>query len=384
MICVCTTHLRAQVDTKVYVNGQEASNPLDTLASPLSADVPLPDSLTSQKLWDENQFTDSLDVLSRLGKPRQDSSFSQFQKAETKATHLEDSVNTLTSKGQALADKLTPETIYSERMLEAMLDSLGLDKFPSVPLKELSDEDLLAMINEKTGGLPSVSQDSMASTLDGATSLADVGLEQEALGELTPLSGQVVDSKYYQYVDSLRQMNLEEQGLQVKEQGVDEVTKITSLDETETFWNKTYLEGLLGFLGDPENFVLQLAPALGYHLSDYTSLGLGPVVQISKNDAGTTIANLGFRPFYKQEFFKRRAYLQAEYIWTPTREELEDRVITGDQFLGGGGVLIPVSGILNINLSVMYQFNHQSETTVSPWVVRVGISTLKNTKSNKS
>lgn len=210
--------------------------------------------------------------------------------------------------------------------------------------------------------------------------LSSKRLTQSAMAELAPITGQVLESKYFTKLDSIRNVNLKEQGLELKEQADSEISKVTEIRQELKFWDKTYFEGIIG-ISSIQGLLLQLSPALGYHFAENFSLGMGPVIQILEHEKESTLATVGLRPFIKQEFFKRRAYLQGEYIFNPSFGNNESFVFHKHNFMAGGGFLFPISQSVSINICVLYQMKELEKetksTSGSPWIFRIGISSTK-------
>lgn len=265
------------------------------------------------------------------------------------------------------------QSIYNERTLQALQDSLPVAAWSDkVRKQEVSEASLLQLVNDRFSAVPTPQADMPV--------LSTLQLKQDALAALTPLTGQVLDSTYADLIDSLRQVSLAEQRLVLEERGLTAISGVTSVVPRQTVWDKTYFEGLIG-LGNSEQYVLQLAPALGYHVLGDASLGLGPLLEVTKNDAGHHLTTLGIRPFYKQAFLQRRAYVQVAYQWRPGQQRESQQALPASSWQGGGGVLLPISTVVAVNLAVMYQLNPGNVAEAqSPWIVRIGISTIKRVK----
>ena len=388
----------SQVDANVYYNGREAGHVKDSLGNSLNnSSRSVIDSLSSQSKLSIKQvkqvLTDSLNehvLPHERSIPMADSLHDLHDNLNERYSTKRDSLYSEASVVDEVmqkADSLDPDQflssyreVYSERMIKHYLDSVTGGRLSNIPIKkEITGEELIGMLNERFAPTILNRHDSLATEMTGLNEdLSGFRLEDEAMQELSPLAGEVIKPEYFEKLDSLRNVNLESQGLRLREKGKEGVSSVISIEEKLSFWDKTYFEGIIG-LGDLDQRLVQVTPALGYHFTDYSSFGLGPIIQFAENKYSNKFATIGLRPFLKQEFLKQRAYLQVEYNWNPTGGNAEQKINISNRFLGGGGVLFPLSSLLSVNMSVMYQMNkdQHSVSGISPWVVRVGISTTK-------
>jgi hypothetical protein len=216
---------------------------------------------------------------------------------------------------------------------------------------------------------------------ENGLSKVDIGslkLPQDVLGELGPLTGKLVDSKYLPVIDSMREMLMKAKGYSLDERQVTEELKNTAMKRKPGFFDKSYVEGILGFVNDSTVSIVQIAPAWGYHFTPRISVGLGPNFGIQYQKKISAV--LGFRSFVKSEFWKQRLYAQVEDNFMPVEidsEALKDG--TNHSILMGGGGLLPLSKKMAINLSILYRVNQeQVRPGGSPWVFRIGLSSIKN------
>lgn len=113
--------------------------------------------------------------------------------------------------------------IYSDRAIKAIYDSLGINRLPKLPAREWSEEELLHFVNTKFSSSDAIGKkDSLMQRMPSDNEFSTGRLTQSALAELAPLSGQVMKSKYFSKLDSIRNVNLKAQGLQLKEEAVSE------------------------------------------------------------------------------------------------------------------------------------------------------------------
>jgi len=282
-------------------------------------------------------------------------------------------------------NRITSEVrnINSERAIRALYDSLGLDRIPMLPVREVSKEDFLLLVNDKFSSNPLLEkQDSLLKSVPTVSDLSQQRIEQAALSELAPLAGQAMNSKYFEKLDSIRAVNLKAQGLALKEHAVSEFSKVTAIGQHQNFWDKSYFEGIVG-ISDFQQLFVQISPALGYHFLKDLSFGIGPVIHLYEHNA-RRLATIGVRPFFKQEFLKQRAYVQVEYVMNPFFENAENLAINKHSLLAGAGALFRISESIAINLCVMYRVSDigNEVSTVAPFTFRIGISSIKSKKKH--
>jgi hypothetical protein len=319
-------------------------------------------------------------------------------------THIVDSVSAL--KDQADLENLKQsllgsKKVYSEKFIKKMYDSLGVAKgdslfktASSLAKTETPKEDLLAKIN---GGasekeLNGVGYDPEKRSLriadaDKLNALPDqvarqdistLKLPDSVLSGLTPLQGRLMNSKNMSLIDSMRDVALKAKKQSLQEEQVTEDLKRSVVKKKPRFIDKTYFEGIIGFVSDSTLNVLQLSPSLGYHFTDFLSVGLGPNLQLQIDDRKVN-ALAGMRTFIKAEVWKQRLYLQVEDNVSDTKVGKERVRVAGHSVMTGGGVLLPISKSLALNLSALYKV-YQDTPQASPWVFRVGISSIKKSK----
>jgi len=270
--------------------------------------------------------------------------------------------------------------VYSERAIRKICDSLGISRSIRGLPNEITEEELLALVNDKFSSDPlSEARDSIKRSFPSTLGREQQSV-QSSLSDLTPVTGKVVKSKYLQKIDSVRDVNLEAQGVKLKEHTVSKFGRQVDLNEELAFLDKSYFEGIIG-ISNTEDFFVQLSPAIGYHFLKDLSLGVGPVVNLYENDR-KRMATVGIRPFLKREIFKQRAYLQAEYVMNPSVDGAEALGVNKHNALIGGGVLFSVSKSLALNFCAMHRFeNNVGEFgNMSSWTFRIGISSIKSKK----
>jgi hypothetical protein len=318
-----------------------------------------------------------------------------------KVSHFTDSVSGLAGAG-LLNEKLqfgNAKTIYSEKFVKKMRDSLGLEKADSLyrlaaPLmkKNISEHDLVGALNSSIAGKTKIGDthfnpgsDSIPSTefnkFTGMTDhlnsadLSKIKLPDSIVSELTPLRSRVLDNKYLKAVDSLRKQNLKTDRLQLEEKKLTENIKTAALKKKPNFYDRSYIEGVIGFLQTGKLTLFQASPSYAYHFTPALSLGVGPNILLKIEDKKLS-AVVGLRYFSKLEFLNRRLYAQLEDNINPTFIDTERVQLSRHSVLAGGGVVLPFSKKLALNFSAFYKIN-QTNSTTSPWVIRLGLSALK-------
>ncbi len=300
---------------------------------------------------------------------------------------------------ETISELTNVKTILSQKQLTKLRDSLGLKKFDSLfnkasllSKKEVSKEDLLQALNKSFAGKsklddPNFDQKNVLDAAQKETASEAKGfdplsgkLPQPVLEGLPPLSGNLLDAKYTKLIDSLRKIKLSEQGLKLKEEKLSEDVKEAVFKKKPKFWDNAYFDGILGIVGNDNATIVQASPSLGYHIMPLFSLGIGPMFSIQKQDNSIN-STVGIRSFAKVELFKQRAYVQTEYQINPYQVDYKNINASQGNFLIGGGVVKSLYGKIAINLSLLYRFdNNEVLQGSSPWVFRIGVSTVKVNK----
>ncbi len=358
---------------------------------PGSLPNPATKSFDLKKLEEKTPSLDDLGAKTLEGKVPE-------SKGVEKLKNTVERVSTLDSKGAlgAITELTNVKTILSQKQLTKLRDSLGLNKFDSLfnkasllSKREVGKEDLLQALNKPFAGKSKLDE----STFDQKNVLGDAQKEiagetkgfdplsgklpQPVLEQLTPLSGNLIDSKYIKAIDSIRKMKLNEQGLKLKEKKISKDLQEAVFKKKPKFWDKAYFEGILGIIGSENATIIQASPSLGYHILPMFSVGLGPTLSIQKQDKSVN-STVGFRSFAKVELFKQRAYIQTEYQVSPNQVDYKNINLGHGNFLVGGGVVKSLFGKIAINLSLLYRLNSIDILPgASPWVFRMGISTVK-------
>jgi hypothetical protein len=299
----------------------------------------------------------------------------------------------------AVADLANAKTILSERQLTKLRDSLGLKKFDSIyneatllaTKKEVNKEDLLQALNQSMAEKikqPAIDESkvvdaSMQEVVDqfNGMDLKSIKLSPEVLQQLPPLSGNLVDTKYLKLLDSLRNKKLSDQQLKLKEREIGKNATEAVFKKKPTFLDRAYFDGVIGVVGNENATILQIAPSLGYHFLPLFSLGIGPMLSLQKQ-GGDFNSTIGIRSFAKVELFKQRGYLQVEHQISPYKVDSRNFTPANGSFFVGGGVVRKLYNKIAINLSLLYRINEVEIAGASPWVFRIGISTVDSDKSN--
>lgn len=301
---------------------------------------------------------------------------------------------------------LGAKKVYSDKYIKKLTDSLGGEKAAAL-LKtatamtktEASESDMLDKINQSMGGKGGTGFDSKSRSLtnsdaeklgafpDAASDSAGMGgdlskfkLPHALLSKLPPLRGSQLDSKYLSVIDSMRDIVLQEKGLSLDEQSVTDDVKQTAVKKKPGFFDKLYFDGIIGFMNDSTINIVQLSPALGYHFTSFWSVGAGPNLLVQFQ--GKKLNALGgLRTFTKVEVWKQRAYFQLEDNINQAKISDESIRRSTHDVLGGVGAILPVTKSLGLNLCVLYRLSNDTGTPGrSPWVFRIGFSTIKSVK----
>lgn len=294
-------------------------------------------------------------------------------------------------------DLSTAKTIYSEKVLQQLYDSMGVDKFnelykaaSSASKKNVNEQEFLEAVNKAAAGkvpnhdehrrLSELNEDQLMELPKEEISSLDLStfqLPSDLASGLPPLTGQQIPTKYLNLVDSLRDINLRKDGLVLKEDAITEKLKSSMAGKVSGFWDRSYFEGILGYFHERELTLLQISPAFAYHLTKAFSIGAGPSVLVRINEKNVN-ASLGFRTFAKVEFYQRRLYVQLEDSMNPRPIDTEVIRRSNHSILFGGGGLLPIGGKVAINPSLLYRINNNATGDQSPWVFRLGISSIKS------
>jgi hypothetical protein len=317
----------------------------------------------SQKQW--KQFSDSLKKLPLANAPE----LQQLMKTEISEKELIDLLNqkfagagndsVVNSANQKYADGL--------QMVEKNKQKVE-DKKQELERAQQKFDDNKKNISSLGEKIPS-------------TDLDQLKLPQSSLLDLSPLPGRVLKSKYVKQLDSIRRINLKEQGLQFTEKQVDAQQKLAAFSKKPSLLDKSYFEGVIGFA--PGNLTLiQASPTLGYHFTDYLSLGAGPNILIREQQK-KIVTTVGLKAFFKAEFFKRQGYIQLEDIMDSygisADGESSKSFYEQHNIFVGGGWLLSISAPLTLNFSLLYCVNKDEVVghEFSPMVFRVGLSSIK-------
>jgi hypothetical protein len=323
---------------------------------------------------------------------------------KNKLTNLQDSLSTVAHKFDAdhlQQNLLGTKKVYSEKYIQKLYDSLGLAKAgkilnsaSSYTKTEVPKAEMLKQINNAIAGTglkgtgvdPSKEKMSSPATPDLSSfgnlaglqngDLTKFKLPPSELEGLPALGGAQLNSKYMHVVDSMKIAALKMNKFKLNEKQVGEKVKRSALKKKPSVFDKSYFECIVSFYKDS---TLTISPSLGYHFTKRFSLGLGPNL-IFKAHQNKINLQAGVRAFVKAEIWKQRAYLQVED--NIKQGEINNEVLKQNKiihgFLGGGGVLLPISNSLAINMAIFYRLNKdETNPNQSPWVFRIGLSSIK-------
>lgn len=293
----------------------------------------------------------------------------------------------------AYTNEIKPEEVYSKQRWAEHFDSLvqianiNLPSIPDIKPQLISEQDIVEVVNQKVQANQSLPNTSTPAISDPSQNLSQVipslpsyQLEDIAKTQLPPLSGSVTKSIYLNSLDSMRDVNLKENALRLREANVNASQKISTFTRIPSLIDRSYLEGVLGMAigNDP---LYQITPCWGIHLFKYISIGAGPNLLLRKEQKRFH-SSIGAKVFTKVEFFKRRVYLQGEDLmdsYTVNSEESGKRFYECHNFFVGGGWLLSLSAPVTLNFSLMYNVSDRSisQQTISPFIFRIGFSTVK-------
>jgi hypothetical protein len=321
----------------------------------------------------------------RLDKFRKDTRFDErykkYQQASGKAQSLRD---------QLLAGKikLDSNTVFNNRIMRAYTDSLKrtLSNVPTAPpFQEVPKEQLVKEVNNQFQSQADSLRDSRKWIGETHKKKEWVDLNYARLksadgSDLRPMMTSLVETKVLKHIDSLRIADLKASRTKMEEQERNVREHVAKFREKESFWKKSYLEGVLSMSANP-NGSMQLSPAWAYHILPAWSVGGGPNIVINKQSSSMKF-DLGARVLTKYEMLHRTVYVQVEDRINPGAIGTENKVFTQHNVMGGGGYVIPFLSPVTLNMAVLYKFysNGVAENDGSSWVFRIGISSNKKDK----
>lgn len=276
-----------------------------------------------------------------------------------------------------------PSAVSDGALLEAVFV-----KFPGLKNVSKVKQDATLLMGMQNGINPTQTLASLAAV--HLHDLKNLNLKDSALSQLPPLQGSKLDSSYTKYaakywttLDSLRKVNLKTDGFKLDEKQLTESSKESIIKKKLGFLDKLYVEGIIGLLNGGWNGnlnLIQLSPALGYHIVKNISIGLGPSIVLQTQNKRLTSV-MGIRSFLKYELFKYNFYLQVEdNLSFPKvdKKSLDEKETTTEHAaMIGGGYLLPLTKKISLNLNIMYRVVGENNTGMSgnsPFVYRIGIS----------
>jgi|GEM_PF-2047830 len=296
--------------------------------------------------------------------------------------------------------------VYSEKQWRRLADSLsalplgeGLRHTGrAIPKKEVSGEEFLQQLNQTFFSIPdqpmrrplapkatmgkageSVRGPVSVPTQLPQTNLSQLTLPSASLQKLTPLSGSLLKANQLLPLDSLQKVNLKQARLRLVEKSKLGNGDLLKYGEKPRWLDRAYWEGVIG-ISRMDFSVVQLSPALGYYVTDYLSLGLGPNLLLLREDKKTR-ATVGLRTFLKVSFLKRKTYLQIEDILDSYGQVAAEsqEIFKRHSLTLGVGYLLALSPSLSLNLSIGYQLknNRIINNAYAPWVFRTGVSSIQ-------
>lgn len=308
---------------------------------------------------------------------------------------------------KSIVNTIAKKKVYSEKQWKKLYDSLvtlpnvNQPAMPEFPIKEVNERELVDAVNQKffagkdsieSGwkNLPDVPNGNVENPANGlsvptelpsAPDLKELKLPVESKLTLRELPGSVIPTSYLKDVDSIRNLRLDASRLKLDEKKVAAEETMVAFKDKPSFWDRSYFEGVVG-VGAGENVIVQAAPTIGYHFTDYLSLGIGPNILVKESDKELD-ATVGGKAFFKAEFLKRQGYFQVEDIMDTygitSAEEPSKKFYEQHNIFIGGGWLLSIKAPVTINFSALYCVteNETVQSQFSPFVFRIGISTVK-------
>lgn len=357
---------------------------------------PVENAINNVSAPDLNDLGDSKDItdLKTIGEKNQPE---QLRQTINKADSIRELAETSQEKlSQLKGDVTDVQQIMSLKATKKLYDSLGISRIDSIralaSIKEDVSADELAQalkmsfpsrpgfFNGETSPLD-LAKSQAGEDILAVPDLSSMKLSPESALQLPAIRGFQLPTDSLPIIDSLKQLNLASQKLSLKENEISENVTRTVLKQKPTFWDRTYVEGIFSYAKDQDVDLIQASPAFGYHFNSSLSIGVGPslVVKVKEKKVET---QLGYRAFFKYEFLllKQLSYLHVEDLVDPNMVTSEYASGTKHSILTGAGLIVPVTKVLGINVCVLYRVNNSSysDGNVSPWVVRIGLSSIKS------
>lgn len=284
--------------------------------------------------------------------------------------------------------KLDSNTVLNNRMMQSYMDSLRktLPPKPVNPFEETPKELLVKELNERMHDQADSLRDSTkwigeAKKKKEWVDLNYASLKSEDGSDLKPMAVSMVKTRLLKSIDSSRLENLKATRLKMEETERKGWQKLAKFREKESFWQKSYLEGIMSMAAN-QSGTFQVSPAWAYHIIPSWSLGGGPNITVSKKETSGVKLDVGARFLTKYEILHRIVYFQVEDRVNPSAVGKENKLFTQHAFMGGAGCVIPFFSPITLNVAAMYQFytNGEAQNDGSPWVFRIGFSTNKKSK----
>lgn len=203
--------------------------------------------------------------------------------------------------------------------------------------------------------------------------------DQEMLNELPPLNSSVIKEKKIPLLDSMRAQYLKYEKLKFKEKEITDEYKNAALKKKESFFKRSFFDGIMGINEDFK--VFNISPAYGLQITERFSSGLGINMGINLEKPSENIL-VGLRSFLRYELLKKKLYAQLEdnSYWPgisyPNWEREMKEANVKHSISVGGGYMIQFANNKSLNLAFLYQLNNKSLTSDfnAPVVMRLGIS----------
>lgn len=306
-------------------------------------------------------------------------------------------VQNLSQRTEKLKEQISQlKKVYSEKALKKIYDSIGSNKIDSLARiasrlskERMTEDELLEAINNSFPEYHKTFVDTAQLVPLGKGDLVSLSSEFQrpdltklilfdSISQLLPkVNADRIRSQYMKVIDSIRWARMKYEGFTLSENPISENIKASVIRQKQRVWDHLYFDGVLGVLQDGKGTILKVSPSLGYTITNFLSIGLGPSVLLNKDDREWN-GKIGVRSFVKGEFWHQRLYIQLEDNIDPVEVNTEYISHTAHSILGGGGCLLPISKTVALNPSIFYRINNNDTqfSDSSPWVFRMGISTI--------
>jgi len=152
------------------------------------------------------------------------------------------------------------------------------------------------------------------------------------------------------------------------------------IDENDSFLERVYTGGGLGFSVSNINTSVSVSPIVGYQFTNTISAGIGGTYQVNSfRNSNLRFTNYGARLFgrynFTQEFFAYTEfeYLNFEFSVNQGRESVREGF---NSYFVGGGYSVPIGRYAAITAIALYNVAHVQTNSPypSPLIFRAGVT----------